>query len=196
MVSIHTYRHGLIHCTHDHFIHATSSMYIYYIMHNVAFKWEKWTEKLHCHTKGQKYSYAYYIHPRSPNFHPFRSTMSRLHPFFSVKCTKWPKMTHIFVVFPVRSACSSCDCQFCEKCIKWPKNNIAIFKVNSTHMHTTNTPDTQIFLRFAILWAVFELCIFFQINTPSDSKWTVQGQKYQYAYYRDSPRLKLVFYIV
>ena len=30
------------------------------------------------HVKGHKYQYACYIYPRGPNFHPFRSTMSRI----------------------------------------------------------------------------------------------------------------------
>ena len=47
------------------------------------------------HVQGQIYQHACYIHPRGPNFRPFRSTMSRfwVTAQFLEKCTEWPQMT-------------------------------------------------------------------------------------------------------
>ncbi len=54
-----------------------------------------------------------------------------------------------------------------------PKNDLAIFKVKCTHMHTVYTPETQIFVRLVPRRAVFKLhsCFFFSKlhrMTPND----------------------------
>ena len=49
----------------------------------------------------------------------------------------------------------------------------------------TYTPEAQIFVRFALWWAVFELRPNFWKSAPNDSKspWHVHGHKYQHACY-------------
>ncbi len=87
----------------------------------------EWPKKWRWYVQGEKYPYAYNIHPRGPNFLPFRSTMNR---------------------FPVTAL-------FFGKLHRMTPNNHDIFKVKSTHMHTY-IPEAQIFIRFTLPWAVFE----------------------------------------
>ncbi len=77
----------------------------------------------------QKYQYACYIHPWSPYFSPLPYTLSR----FRVTAQVWEKYT------------------------KWPKNDLDIFKVKCTHMHSTYIPEAHVFVHFALWWAVFDL---------------------------------------
>ena len=64
-------------------------------------------------------------------------------------------------------------------------SDLDMFKVKNTNMHVTYTPGAQIFVCFALWWAVFELRPNFWKSAPNDPKWPwhVQGQKYQYACY-------------
>ena len=90
------------------------------------------------HVQGQKYQHACYIHPRGPNFRPFRSTMSRfwVTAQFSEKRTKWPWYVHgqkyqhacniyrqdpNFHQFLFTISCFWVMGQFSEKCTKWPQ---------------------------------------------------------------------------
>ncbi len=72
--------------------------------------------------KVKTYPYGYYTNPRGPNFHPFHSAMSR---------------------FRVIG-------KFCEKCTEWLQNDLDLFKIKSTHMHTAYTNETRLFIRFAL----------------------------------------------
>ena len=85
-------------------------------MHRMTPKWS-------CHIQGQKYAYAYHIHPqpKGPNFHPFHSTISR---------------------FQLHS--------FSRKMDQMAPNDLDMFKVKITHMHTTCIPDAQIFLSVSL----------------------------------------------
>ena len=62
---------------------------------------------------------------------------------------------------------------FCEKCTEWPQNDLDMFKVKSTHMHTTHTLEAQIFIRIALPWAVFELQPNFVKSIPNYLKMTL-----------------------
>ncbi len=92
-----------------------------------------------------------------PNFRPFRSTMSRF----------WVMA------------------QFLEKVHQMTPNDLDVFKVKNTNMHVTYTPDAQIFICFALQWAVFESPPNFQKSALNGPKWPwhVQGQKYQHVCY-------------
>ncbi len=109
------------------------------------------------HVQGQKYPYAYCTHTRSPNFHPFRSTMGH----FRVTAQYWEKHT------------------------KWPKNDLDMFKVKGTHIQSRYIHEAKTFVHFALGWAVFQLHTFFfrkgALNVPK-WPWHVQGQKYQHVY--------------
>ena len=65
-------------------------------------------------------------------------------------------------------------------------------------MHTTYTPDAQLFICVALRWAVFELHPFYgkvHWKIPK-GPWHVQGKKFQYAYYMCTtytPRRKFSF---
>ena len=47
--------------------------------------------------------------------------------------------------------------QFREKCTEWPPNDLDMFVVKSIHIHATYTHKAQMFISFALQWAVFEL---------------------------------------
>ncbi len=65
-----------------------------------------------------------------------------------------------------------------------PIKDLDMFKVKNTNMLATYTPEAQIFVHFALRWAVFELRPNFQEGELNDPKWPwhVQGQKYQQEY--------------
>ena len=113
-----------------------------------------------------KYPYAYYMHPRGSDFHRFCSTMSRLRvtPLFSESATNDPQMTltgsrskvRIYMLntpprpkfwfsFPYRVMG-----QFCEKCTERPQNDLHMFKVKGTHIHSKYIQEDQIVIRFAV----------------------------------------------
>ncbi len=64
-------------------------------------------------------------------------------------------------------------------------NDLNMFNVKNTNMHATYTPEDQIFVPFALRWAVFELQPNIRKSAPNDPKWPwhVQGKKYQNACY-------------
>ncbi len=59
-------------------------------------------------------------------------------------------------------------------------NDLDMFKVKNTNIHVIYTPEAQIFIRFTLRSAVFELRPNFWKTAPNDPKclWCVQGQKY------------------
>ncbi len=61
---------------------------------------------------------------------------------------------------------------FWDKCSKCPQNDLHMFKVKSTHMHTTHTHthDAHIFIRLALRRVVFELPPYFQKSALNDPK--------------------------
>ncbi len=127
------------------------------------------------HVQGQQNQHAYYIHPRGPNFRPFRSMINRfwVTAQFSEKCTEWPQMTLICSrsKIPIcmihtppgphfRLFCSTMSRfwvsgQFSEKCTEWPQMT---FK------------NTQIFVRFALRWVVFKEIEIFEFPIGYDVK--------------------------
>ncbi len=126
---------------------------------------------------------AFYIHPRGTNFRPFRSMMICVCVMlpFSEKCTEWSKtnlarsrskiwisMLHI----PPRPKFSSVSlyCMlflnyplFSEKYTEWPQNDLDMFKVKGTHIHTTYIPEAQMFILFALRWIVCNEIEIFEI---------------------------------
>ncbi len=144
-------------------------------------------------------------YPNAPNFHPFRSTMSRFWVMaqFLEKCTKWPQMTSTYsrskipscmLHTPPRhkfSSVSLYDKPFLNygpifgKVHRMTPNDLDMFKVKNTNIHVIYTPEAQIFVHFALRWAVFELRPYFPKSAPNDPKWPwhVQGKKYQHACY-------------
>ena len=60
--------------------------------------------------------------------------------------------------------------QFLEKCTKWHPNDLDMFKVKNTNMHTTYIPEAQIFVRFALWQAGFELRPNLHKSAPNDAK--------------------------
>ncbi len=116
------------------------------------------------HVQGQKYQHACYIHPRGPNFRPFRSTTSRFWVMaqFSEKCTEWPQMTltcsrskiptcmlhtwpeaQIFVPFTLRWALFKLRPNY-RKSAQNDLNELDMLEVKNTNMHVTYTPEAQI----------------------------------------------------
>ncbi len=109
------------------------------------------------HVQGQKYQHACYIHARGPNFHPFRSMMSRLWVTgqFSEKCTEWPQMTSTCVKVkntnmqltytprPKFSSVSLYDESYgpiSGKVHRMTPNDLDMFKVNNTNTCMLHTP--------------------------------------------------------
>ena len=143
------------------------------------------------HVQGQKYQNAYYIYPCWPNFRPFRSTISRfwVTTQFSEKCTEWPQMTLTcsrskiptgMLHTPPRPkflSVSLYDEPFLSygaifgKVHRMTPNDLAMFKVKNTDRHVAYTPEAQIFVRFALRRAVFELWRNFRKSAPHDPKW-------------------------
>ncbi len=64
-------------------------------------------------------------------------------------------------------------------------NHLNMFKINNTNMHDTYTAKAQIYIRFALQWAIFELRPNLWKSAQNDPKWSwhAQGQKYQHACY-------------
>ncbi len=109
------------------------------------------------HVQGQKYWHECFKHPRGPNFHPFRTTMSRfwVTAQFLEKCTKWPQMTltcsrskiptHMLHTPPMPkfSSVSLYDESFLSYGPSFGKvhwmtpNGLDLFKVKNTNMHIT-----------------------------------------------------------
>ncbi len=52
-------------------------------------------------------------------------------------------------------------------------NDFDMFKVTNTNMHATYTHKTQIFIRFALRWAIFELWPNLVKNAQNDLKMTL-----------------------
>ena len=179
-----------------------STISLYWVMRQFSEKCTKWPR----HVQGQKYQHACYIHPQGLNFHPFHSTMSRFwvvtqKPNFresAPNIPKWPwhaqshKYQHACYIHPRGpNFCLFCSMLFLSygpifgKVHRMTPNDLDMFKVKNTNMHVTYTPEAQIFVRFALRWAVFELRPYFRKSAPNDPKWPwhVQGQKYQHACY-------------
>ena len=108
------------------------------------------------HVQGQIYQHACYIHPR-PKF-SFVSLYDE--PFLS-----YHGYGPIF-----------------GKVHQMTPNDLDMFKVKYTNMDVTYHPEAQIFVRFALQWAVFELWPNFRKSAPNDPKWpwlqTYQTQIY------------------
>ncbi len=85
------------------------------------------------HVQGQKYQHAFSIHPWDPNFRLFCSTMSRF----------WV------------------TAQFLEKCTKWPWHVQGQKYQHVCSVHPLPLSEAQIFVPFALRWAVLELHGFF-----------------------------------
>ncbi len=139
------------------------------------------------------------------NFRPLRSTRSGfwVTAQFSEKCTKWIQMTltrsrskipTYMLHIPPRpkfSSVSLYEQQFLSygpifgKVHRMTPTHLDMFKVKNTNRHVTYTAEAQIFVRFALRWAVFELRPNFRKSAQNDPKspWHVQGQKYQQACY-------------
>ncbi len=115
------------------------SMMSHFLSYSPIFRKVHQNAKWPWHIQGQKYQHACYTHTRGPNFRPFRSTMSRFWVMvqFSEKCTEWPKMT---------LTCSRS-------------------KIKTYMLHTPH--EAQIFVSFALQWAVFEFGKV-QWMTPND----------------------------
>ena len=64
-------------------------------------------------------------------------------------------------------------------------NDLDMVKVKNINMHATYTAKAQIYIRFTLRWAIFELWHNLRKSAPNDPKWPwhVQGQKYQHACY-------------
>ena len=104
---------------------------------------------------------------------------------FLEKCTEWPEMTLTssrskipicMLHTPLRSKFSSISLyseRFLSygpifgKAHKWP-NDLDMFKVKNTDMHVTYTSKAQIFVHFALRWAIFEFRPNFRKSTPND----------------------------
>ncbi len=107
----------------------------------------------------------------------FHSTMSRfwVTAQFLEKCTEWPQMNLTWSrskiptcmlhtpLWPKFTSVSLYD----EPFLSYGKidglvhrmtlNDLDMFKVNNTNMHATNTPESQLYIRFSLRWAGFEL---------------------------------------
>ena len=115
-------------------------------------------------------------------FNMFHSMMSRYRvtpPFY----TEWPQFSSVslyeklFLSYRVLS-------NFRKSALNDP-NDLDMLKVKNTNMHVTYAPEAQIFDRFVLRWAVFELQPNFQKSALNDPKWPWhgQGEKYRYACY-------------
>ncbi len=122
---------------------------------------------------------------------------------FLEKCTEWPQMTLTcsrskmltwMLLAPLKPKFSSISLYnepflsygpIFGKVHRMTPNDLDIFKVKNTNMHVTYTLEAQIFIHFALWWAVFELRPNFWKSVLNDPKWPwhVQGQKYQHACY-------------
>ena len=73
-------------------------------------------------------------------------------------------------------------------------NELDMFKVKNINMHVRCTPGDQIFVRFALRWAVFELRANFQKCTPNDPKWPwhFQGKKIPTCMLQYTPEVQIV----
>ncbi len=64
---------------------------------------------------------------------------------------------------------------FWDKCINWPKNDLDVFQgqIKVRYAHPIYIPEGQMFLRFALRSAVFELRVNFgtTCSTQNDPKW-------------------------
>ncbi len=143
--------------------------------------------------QGQKCQHARYIHPRGPNFHPFRSTISHFWVMaqFSEKCTEWPQMTLTcsrskipicMLHTPQRlkfSSVSLYDEPFVSygpisgKVHRMTPNDHDIVRVKNTNMHAICTPEFQIFVRFTLRWAVFKEIEIFEFPIGYNVKKTI-----------------------
>ena len=127
-----------------------------------------------------------------PNFSPFHSTMSvfELHPIFSEKCTKSSQMTF---------TCSRSKIPILMLHTQWGPN-FSPFHSRMSHFRVMPVfwksgpndpkwpshvqgekyqcacyiypPETLLFVRFTLKWAIFQLRHFFQKHTKYDTKWS------------------------
>ncbi len=90
----------------------------------------------------------------------------------------------IFVRFTLQQALFELQPNFGKSALNDPKMNLTcfFFKVKNTNMHAAYTPEAHIFVHFALLWAVFELCPLFRKSAPIETKWPRQGQRQKYKY--------------
>ncbi len=79
------------------------------------------------------------------------------------------------------------------KVLQVTPNDLDMLKVTNTNMHATYTPEDQIFIRFALRWAEFELHPNFEKKvhwmTPKWS-WHVQDHRYMHMLTTYTPRPK------
>ena len=132
---------------------------------------------------------------------------SSYHLIFRKKCTEWPQMTltcsrskistgmlHTTPTPKFSSLYSKMSrfrvtAQFSEKCTEWLQMTLTCWRSNipTCMLPLSPLPETQIFVCFALWWAVFELCPFFWEKCTewpqNDFNWFVQDQKYQHSCY-------------
>ncbi len=80
---------------------------------DLSFVWKSTPNDPKWHVQGQKYQYAYNIHPRGPTFRQFRSTMS-----------------HFWVT-----------AQCCEKCTALPQMTLTCLRSKVLNIHVTYTHE-------------------------------------------------------
>ena len=82
--------------------------------------------------------------------------------------------------------------KFFVKVHRMTPNDLDMVKVKNTNMHVTYSPEIEIFVRFALRWAVFELWPNFRKSAPNDPKWPwhLQGQNtYTHATYTSETQI-------
>ncbi len=194
MVWILTYRYTLTLCTHDSFIHATSSInaHISHLVHNdddpcwryrpscaKCNKWHRWPwifkiKTVHIHT-------TYYI-PKVfwIRVMPFSGKGNiKITPKYQYACylPVHPRGPNIS---PFHSTMGRFRVTppFPGKVHLMTPNDLDMFKIKNINMHATYTSYAQIFRPFAVWWAISDLRPFFWKSAPNDPTWPwrVQGQ--------------------
>ncbi len=186
MVSTHTYRYTLIHCTHYYFIHAT-----YSIMTLTCSRSKVRIRDIHTSLRPKFSSVSFYnelfsrygtilgkVHQMTPNdLDMFKVKNTNMHTTYAFEAQIFVRFALWWADFELRHNFGNVH--------QMTPNDLDMFKVKTTNMHATYTPKAQISISFPLQWAVFELQSNFGKSASNNPKWPwqVQGQKYQYSCY-------------